>query len=310
MEYICARCKKEIESGAKLFLGAVYCPECCDSVIATPSCSPQSMWCVKVKEVTEDGKYTYLLREKGDEYFIDTFQDVSGLFRKKILPAYQLHFHKLFTYEYNNNTYSSVVAMNVEDGVPFVLTFGFDGGYEGRGKWISFRIQSYLELGQILRRKHQGVQKLFEGLNAENWKEYLDKTYPDRLVSSHTCFVAAGCGPVTRIAVSFQSNPVHNIYYAECPTDVYLDWKKSRGSLENCLYDFRTLPGIATTCLTKKHTPFKARNYMFVVNEKPTEGGNVDIAISENCATNLFLYDSVSYESALKFINIIGDACK
>ena len=80
--------------------------------------------------------------------------------------------------------------------------------------------------------------------------------------------------------------------------------------VEHCLYDFRMLPGIATGFFTKKHSVFQAKNYMFVVNEEPEEGGNVDIAISGNCSTNLRIYDSVSHENASRFVNMIGLACK
>lgn len=310
MGYLCARCKKDIANDVRRFLGTTYCPECCAAAIATPPYSPQSIWCINVKEVVEEGKYTYFLNEKGDEYFIDTYRKVSGFFRSKTEPQAKLHFHKLFTHEYSNNQYRSEMVLNADDGVPFELTFGVDGGYEGRGNWISFRQYTYPELGGTIIRKNQKVQELFQGLNAENWRDYLDKTYPDRLVASYVCFVAVTDGDVTRIAVSFQSNPVHYINYAECPADVYRDWKKSRGSLEHCLYDFRMLPGIATGFFTKKHSVFQAKNYMFVVNEEPEEGGNVDIAISGNCSTNLWIYDSVSHENASRFVNMIGLACK
>lgn len=310
MENCCARCKKEIESGAKLFLGTVYCPECCEVAITISGYSPQSMWCVKEKQVWEStGKYSYDLKRNGNDYYIEVFQMKTEWFRKTRIDIQKLHFHRLFTGSYLNEFSSEDIVINVEDGVPFIFSFGYDGGCDGNGSCIGFRQLSYPQLGGIVAGKNQKIQDLFKGLNAENWKEYLNIAHEERWKFAYSCFVAVVDGPMTRIAVSTQS-PVHHIYYAECPTDTYLEWKKSRGELENCLFDFETLQRIATRFLIKKHAPFKARNYMFLVREEPAKGGNVDMVFSTNCSTELCVYDSVSHENASWFVNMIASACK
>jgi hypothetical protein len=217
---------------------------------------------------------------------------------------------KLFTYEYFNSNAYSIIAMNPADGMLYLIKHIYDGGADGSGEETKCYKLEYQHFNNIVNRKTKHIKDLFGNLNESNWQEYIGVTYNERQTDSRAFFVAVINSNITRIAVSRQSNPYHNVIYITCPTKEYLHWKSSHADLFDCLCDYKSLKHIANEFKEKSHSPFKARKYSFFVEQPQIASGNIDAVISLNRSTEIFEYNASSLASATEYIDSIAKKCK
>lgn len=301
MAFKCAKCNKIILFNSRNYLGKKYCSDCYIEFVTTPNCSEQTRWLINEKQLVERGPYKFTTKIAGNDILITV------IIKKQ---PQQIRMHKLFTYDYFNSNSYSVLALNAIDGEPFIISFGYDGGADGDGEWISFNKINYQFLNNVIKKKCITINKMFGNLSADNWQEYLNITYTEKLNASYACFMAVVCDDIVRIAVSRQSNPHHHIAYITCHTEDYIAWKSKYKEPLDYLCDYKSLEPVSIEFLTKSHSPIVSNKYSFHLQKRPTQQGKIDLVIAQNCSTNLSEYQGVFIDNALQYLNLIENECK
>jgi len=310
VKFRCKKCNKFIFFKALSYSGNQYCLDCYKLITKSDNAPQQTT--LDYSEHTEwIMKNCYLVKYTGI-YYLDT--DTANknytltIYHRK-QELYTIRLHKLFTYTYGNSDYRIEVVLNAADGVPFLVTFGYDGGADGDGEYLRFQKLTYEEFHMIIKNKNKQIQQLFENLTEDTWRDYITVYYYERQKASAVYYVAAMLGSVTRIAVSFQSNPTHQLTYVECSTADYLAWKKKHTDLFDSFCSYPTLSDISSTYLSAKHSPLHVKKYSYFPN-KAVEGGNIDLVISRDNTTKLFVYESLQIDNAIAFIDLVETTCK
>ncbi len=323
MNFKCCKCNKLIFLNTCKYSGKQYCLPCYNSLIAsirqanqdaqvtpivqnptiTSPNSDSTSWLIKNHKLFASDKNCCLSIDKDTNTYIFTISR-----RNQIL--FTIPLHKLFTYTYGNSNYRVEVVINVADGEPFLVTFGYDGGADGDGEYYSFSKISFDSLRSIIAKKNTRIQELFKDFSHDTWKNYLTVSYQEPIQSNAVYYIAAVFDSLTHIAVSFQSNPTHRVTYIECPTEAYFAWKSNHKDFFDCICHYHSLSSVATTYLSASHSPFKSKQYSYSPVPKPTPGGALDLAIVFHNTTEFYTGEAVHTDNALAFIHLVENTCR
>lgn len=323
MSFRCCKCNKFTFINAVTYSGKKYCVPCYNTLTASvrqtnqdaqptpiapepPMPAPNfdsTAWLIKTRKLFASDSNCYFGIDKDTDTYAFTISR-----RKQVL--FTIRLHRLFTYTYGHSDHYVEVVLNVADGEPFLVTFGYDGGADGDGDYYSFEKISFDTLGNIIAKKNTTIRELFNGLSRDTWRDYLTVTYHEPMQLHALYYVAAVYPSVTHIGISFQSNPTHKVTYAECPTEAYFTWKNSHKDFFDCLCHHNSLSEIATTYLTAKHSAFRAKNFSFVPVSQPIPGGALDLAFVYHNATEVHTGEAVHTDNALAFIHLIENTCR